>query len=342
MIDAVHRRHHRQQHLRRADIGGGLFAPDVLLACLQRQAVGVAAPAVDADADQTAGQRPLIGRFGRDIGRVRAAVSHRHAEPLRRAERNVGAELSRRHQQSQRQRIGSHDGDSAVSMQAFDPFAVVDDASRRTGILKQGAEYRGRIEIGWVADDDSKAQRLGPGRHDCNRLRMAIAIDEEAVRARLRHPPRHGHGLGGGGCFVEQRGVGDLEPRQIDDHGLKIQQGFEPALADLRLIRRIGRVPRRVFQHVALDDGGQMRAVIALADQRGHRAVARCHVAQLRQQFRLRQRRTEIERLRLADIAGDGLVDQGVERRRSDHPQHALDVVRRRTQMPVAELPRIE
>ena len=133
--------------------------------------------------------------------------------------------------------------------------------------------------------------------HDCNRLRMAIAIDEEAVRLRLRHPPRHGHGFGGSGRLVEQRGVGDLEPRQIDDHGLEIQQGLEPPLADLRLIRRIGRVPGRIFQHVALDDGGQMRAVIALADQRDHRAVARCHVAHLRQQLRLRQRRTEIERL---------------------------------------------
>ena len=171
---------------------------------------------------------------------------------------------------------------------------------------------------------------------------MAVATDEEAVRARLRHPPRHGHGLGGSSRFVEQRSVGDLEPRQIDDHGLKIQERFKPTLADLRLIRRIGCVPGRVFQHVALDDGGQMRAVIALADQRGHRAVAGRYVAQLRQQFRLRKRRTEIERLRLADIAGDGLVDQGVERRRPDHPQHALDVVRRRAEMPVPELPRIE
>ena len=141
-------------------------------------------------------------------------------------------------------------------MQAFDPFAVIDDAAGRTGILKQGAENRGRIKIRGIADDYSKAQRLGPRLNDRDRLRMAIAIDEEAVRFRLRHPPRHGHGLGGGGCFVEQRGVGDLEPGEIDDHGLKIKQCFEAALADLRLIGRVGRIPGRVFQHIALDHAG--------------------------------------------------------------------------------------
>ena len=49
----------------------------------------------------------------------------------------------------------------------------------------------------------------------------------------------------------------------------------------------------------------------------------------------------QIER-RLADIAGDRLVDQRVDRRRPDDLQHALDIVRRRTQMPVPEIERIE
>ena len=38
VVDRVHRRHHRQQHLRRADVAGRLVATDVLLAGLQRQA----------------------------------------------------------------------------------------------------------------------------------------------------------------------------------------------------------------------------------------------------------------------------------------------------------------
>jgi hypothetical protein len=85
-----------------------------------------------------------------------------------------------------------------------------------------------------------------------------------------------------------------------------------------------------------------MAAAITLADERDHRAIAGCHIAHLRQQLRLGQRRTEIERPRLADIAGHRLVDQRVECRRPDDPQHALDVVRRRTQMPVPEIKGVE
>ena len=83
VIDAVHSCDHCQQDLRRADVGVGLFTPNMLLACLQRQAVGATTPAVDAHADQAPGQRPLVGHFARDVGRVWAAISHRHTEPLR-------------------------------------------------------------------------------------------------------------------------------------------------------------------------------------------------------------------------------------------------------------------
>jgi hypothetical protein len=64
---------------------------------------------------------------------------------------------------------------------------------------------------------------------------------------------RHGHGLGRGGGFVEQRGVGDVEPGEVRDQRLEIEQRLEPALADLRLIGRIGGIPGGVLQDVALD-----------------------------------------------------------------------------------------
>ena len=40
VIDRIHRGDHRQQHLRGADVGGRLFAADMLLAGLQREAIG--------------------------------------------------------------------------------------------------------------------------------------------------------------------------------------------------------------------------------------------------------------------------------------------------------------
>ena len=40
MVHGVHAGHHRRAAPGRADVGGGLFAADVLLACLQGQPVG--------------------------------------------------------------------------------------------------------------------------------------------------------------------------------------------------------------------------------------------------------------------------------------------------------------
>ena len=86
VVDRVHARHHGRQHLRGADVRRRLLAPDVLLARLQRQPVGRRAVRVDADADQPARQRALELVARRQVGRVRAAVAHRHAEALRGAD----------------------------------------------------------------------------------------------------------------------------------------------------------------------------------------------------------------------------------------------------------------
>ncbi len=91
VVDAVHRRHHGEQHLRGADVARRLLAADVLLARLQREPVGGVAVGVDRDADEAAGQ--LAGERvgdGHEAG-VRAAEAHRHAEALRGADHDAGA-----------------------------------------------------------------------------------------------------------------------------------------------------------------------------------------------------------------------------------------------------------
>ena len=141
---------------------------------------------------------------------------------------------------------------------------------------------------------------------------------------RLGHPLRHGHRLGAGGCLVQQRGIGNLEPGQIADHGLEVQQRLEPALADFRLIGGVGGVPGRVFQDVALDRGGRHRTVIALPDQRGQNLVLFRHPAQVPQQLALGLGLAEIQLGRLPDRLGHGLVDQVVETVGADHGQHLV------------------
>ena len=126
MVDRVHAGDHRRQHLRRADVRRRLLAPDVLLARLQREAVGRVAVRVDADADQAAGQRALELVAAGEVGGVRAAVAHRHAEALRVADDDVGAELAGRHQQRQREQVGGDDRKAA-------PLAWTASMHRRAG-----------------------------------------------------------------------------------------------------------------------------------------------------------------------------------------------------------------
>ena len=119
------------------------------------------------------------------------------------------------------------------------------------------------------AHDHLDLQRRGAGLHHGDVLRVAVLIHEERARLRLRHALRHGHRLGRRRRLVQKRGIGDLQPGQIADHGLEVQQRLQPALADLGLVGRVGGVPGGVLEHIALDRRRRHRVVIALPDQRG-------------------------------------------------------------------------
>ena len=277
VIDRVHRRDHRQQHLRGADVRSRLLAADMLLAGLQRQPIGRLPARIDRQPDDAAGQRALQRIAHRHIGGVRPAISHRHAKALRRTDRDIGAEFARRGQQRQRQQIGGDDRQRALCR------ATPQSAGRRSrtapdvpGYCSSAPNTSAVFEIGeGIADHQTPAQRLGAGAQHRQRLRMHLAVDEERFGLELRRALRQRHRFGRSGGLVEQRRVGDVEPGEVADHGLEIEQRFQPALADLRLIRRVGGVPRRIFQDVALDHRRQDGAGIALADQRGEHLVLR-------------------------------------------------------------------
>ena len=101
VIDGVHRGQDGQQHLGGADVAGGLFAADVLLARLERQAQGGPALGVFGHPHQPAGHVALEGvARGKERG-MRAAAAQRHAEALGAAHHDVRAELARRREQRQ-------------------------------------------------------------------------------------------------------------------------------------------------------------------------------------------------------------------------------------------------
>ncbi len=96
VVDGVHRRDDRQEHLRRADVARRLVAADVLLARLEAQAVGGFAVLILGNADQPAGHHALELVLHREVRRVRPAVAQRHAEALRAAHGHVRAEFAGR------------------------------------------------------------------------------------------------------------------------------------------------------------------------------------------------------------------------------------------------------
>ena len=222
-----------------------LLAPDVLLARLQREAVGAVSPRIDRDADDAAGQRALIGVFHGDIGGMRTAIAHRHAEPLHGADGDVGSHFARRLQKRERQRVGGNDGERLGGMQLCDELGEVVEGAAYAGILEKRAENRLGVQIlERIADDDLPAERLGARLEHGDRLRQALLVDEEGGGLRFCDAVRKRHRLGRGGCLVEQRGIGDIEPGQIRDQRLEVEKRLEAPLADLRLDRACRRCTR--------------------------------------------------------------------------------------------------
>ena len=63
--------------------------------------------------------------------------------------------------------------------------------------------------------------------------------------------------------------------------GLEVHQRFHAALRNLSLVGGVGGVPSRVFQDVAQDDAGRVRAVVALADKALELPVFACQRLEL-------------------------------------------------------------
>ncbi len=316
----VHRRDDGQQHLRRADVGRRLLAPDVLLARLKREAVGRIAPGIDRDADETPRQRPLVGFARCQICGVGPAEAHRDAVALHRADRDVGPHLARRLEQRQGQRVRRHDRDRAGLVQAAIGPVKSWQAPQTPGYWKIAPNTAsGSRSDKRIADYDLPAERRGPGLQHRDRLGQAIPVDEEHLSFGARDAAGHAHRLGRGGRLVEQRGIGDVQAGQVAHERLEIQERLEAALADFRLIGRVGGVPGRVLEDVALDGRRHGGAVVALADERDEQPVLVGGGPHVLEDAALREGGPDVDRLRLAYIGRQGLVDQGFEAGGADH-----------------------
>ena len=300
VVHRVHRGHHGQQHLRRADVRRGLLAADVLLARLQRQAVGGVARGILRDAHEASRQLPLEALRAppcsrRGVRRSRAGTPKRWVVPTATSAPNEPGERSR-----VRARRSAAATTSAPATWAA---STTPDGShtlpRGARILHQHAEERRREAVApWARSSSTSsmptaARAMGQQRL---RLRQRVGVDDEDVRRRLRGAPRHEHALDHGGRLVEHRGVRRREPGEVGHHGLEVDERLEAALRDLGLVRRVGGVPGRVLEHVARDHGRRERVVVAEADHRAGGAVLRGQRPQLGERLGLGRRRRDVTR----------------------------------------------
>src|ERR1700694_3006683 len=141
MIDGVHPRGDREQHLRGADVAGGLLAADVLLARLQGHPQSWSPSLVLRDPDDPAGEIALELIARREERGVRPAVAERHPEALRVADGDVGAPLAGRHEQREREQIGGYSYQRPGGMGRVAQRAVVTDGTVGGRVLKQRADH---------------------------------------------------------------------------------------------------------------------------------------------------------------------------------------------------------
>jgi hypothetical protein len=264
---------------------------------------------------------------------VRSAVTEWHAESLRIAHHRVRAHFSGGREQRERHEIARNRDQQSRRVRLVHDRPEIHHGAVVVGILQQQTEGVVQRELGGRPDLETDVERLGAAAYDVNRLRKAAVGHEKHAllprRCLLRlQPVKHRHRFGRRGTLIEERCRRNVHARQVLDHGLEIQERLEPALGNLRLVRCVGCVPAGILEHVPQDHAGRHTVVIAHPDKRTRDRVALGDRGKAAEICVLAVGFGEIQRCRAADTRGNCLVDQRLERRHPDTPQH--DVARRR------------
>ena len=167
---------------------------------------------------------------------------------------------------------------------------------------------------------------------------MGVVVHQEPVAGHLGCPPRHRHRLGGRRRFIEQGRVRQGEAGELCDHGLKVEQRFQPTLADLGLIGGVRGVPGRVLKHVALNDRRRDCAVVALPDQAGALNVAVSKAAQFAQHILHGSAAGQRQVALHTDGGRNGLREQRLDRVDAEDRQHVRLFLRSGADVPADEV----
>ena len=327
VVHTVRGGHHGKQNLRRADVGGRFFTADVLLAGLQRHAVGWFSLGVDRHADDAARKAAFEAVFGGEESRMRTSEAHRNAEALRGAHHDIGTHLTWRFQHDAGQQIRCDHRKDAVLAGGGQQGREVAHVAGLIGVLHEQGEQRriGDVDGRGVARHEFNAEGRGAGVEQGQGLGKDRVGHKKSMRVLLRIRAagvKHRHGFGRGGGFIQQRCIGDFHAGEVHHHGLEIDEHLQSPLRDFSLIRRVRRVPTRIFQDVAEDHLRRDGVVITHADEAAEDLVLRCEAFEFAQEEGFVGGGWKVQILREADGGRDRLGDEIVEGCGSHRLQH--------------------
>ncbi len=246
VVRRVETRDDGEEHLCGADVARRLLPANMLLTRLERQAQRGSSRGVARHPHEAARQGALVRLSTREEGRVGTAVAERDSETLGTPDHEIGTDLTRGSHHGQREQIHRHGDQRTRGVRRINRGGVIAQRAARPWVLEQEPEQTLGRSIRGVAHDHLDPERLRPTAHHCDGLRMAILVDEEPFPA-TSQASAHCHGLSCGRRLVEQRRIRKVHPGEVGDHRLEVQQCFESTLGDLRLIRRVRRVPTGIL-----------------------------------------------------------------------------------------------
>jgi len=126
---------------------------------------------------------------------------------------------------------------------------------------------------------------------------VTIFGHEEALLLSPGDRQSHAHGLGRGGAFIQQRGIGQRQSGQIGHHALEVHQGLETSLGDLGLVGRVLGVPAWILQNIALNYRRSETVVVTHADERTAYLVVTGDLSEARERLVLTPGLRQVERL---------------------------------------------
>jgi hypothetical protein len=288
--------------------------------------------AVLAHTDDAARDDALEIVLTRKEGRMWPAIAHRHSETLAVAQYHICTPRTGALQQHKAHDVGSHGYERPYGMYLFGEGGKAFHLSVLGRILQHGTvKLLGDVHLFMVAYHQFDAQRTAAGDEQVDGLRKAIGRDEELADACLLLGARtgivkHDHRLRSGSGLIEQRCVGDLQPREVADHRLEIEQRLQAALGYLGLIGRIGGVPSRILEHIAFHHVGNDAVVVSEPDIRAVELVLGTHLTDMGSKFGLGHGLWQVEVLLQADGRGNRLGNQFLDAGHPDGGKHTINV----------------